>query len=75
MAVNVPGGQGVYVEKDGTVGYKKPHSGVLPEDAVGKGWKCVSPWFIVESLSFVIKLPDMPILDSRRQQPEPRTGT
>ncbi|KAI0973518.1 hypothetical protein F4678DRAFT_29294 [Xylaria arbuscula] len=38
MAVEVPGGQKIYVQADGQVKYSVPHSSNIPPDAILGGW-------------------------------------
>ncbi|KAI0808483.1 hypothetical protein GGR55DRAFT_193508 [Xylaria sp. FL0064] len=38
MAVEVPGGQRIYVQADGQVKYSAPHSNYIPPDAIIGGW-------------------------------------
>jgi hypothetical protein len=38
LAVNVPGGQQVYVAKNGALGYTQAHSGLIPKGAVTTGF-------------------------------------
>lgn len=44
MAVEVPGGQQVYIDPaDGSVGYTQAHSAAMPEGAITKGFNYTPP--------------------------------
>ncbi|KAI2485967.1 hypothetical protein Ptr902_00100 [Pyrenophora tritici-repentis] len=43
LGVLVPGGQQVYVQKDGLLGYTQPHSVAMPEGASQTGWSREAP--------------------------------
>ncbi|CAE6999900.1 hypothetical protein CFE70_000892 [Pyrenophora teres f. teres 0-1] len=43
LGVVVPGGQQIYVQKDGLLGYTQPHSAAIPDGASQVGWSREAP--------------------------------